>query len=277
MILDKTYEQALTVFNNRCDSIDSLFIKEMNDIDNAINEGYYIEAVSDNIMDNLKAWFANIITEIRRFISDIKNGFMHEAKDLGYSVRLSSMETELKKMKKEGKKEVKMTDYKTLQKEYLKYRNEIKSYATKFVKLKYKSTLDFDDDMKKFEDICEKYDKRLDEIAKNKITVSIDEALRFVESEKTGNSLVIDNLNDLSKDVSDIRDIASNALTSESLIGSSALNKRDNRSEAQKLKDASHHVKTNVSVGIHRATNGLCKFTRKHVSRMMFKVVLFTA
>lgn len=277
MILDKTYEQAFKVFENRYDDITNSFLEEMDDIYDTINSGYYMEAVSNTIVDKLMNWLANVITEIRRFISDIKNSFTHEAKDIGYSVKLSAMEKSLKTAKKEGKKSVQMTDYKKLQSEYIKYRDEIKDYAEKFIKMRYTSTIDLEDDLKKFNDICEKYDKRLDQIASRPITINIYDAIRFVESEKTANSLVIDNLNDLAKYVSEIRDIANNTLKNEELLGSTTLTRKDNRNDMQKLKDASTKVKNGVTLKYHRITDGICKFTRKHVSRMIFKVVLFTS
>ena len=277
MILDKTYEQAFKVFENRYDDMTNSFLEEMDDIYDTINSGYYMEAVSNTIVDKLMNWLANVITEIRRFISDIKNSFTHEAKDIGYSVKLSAMEKSLKAAKKEGKKTVQMTDYKTLQNEYIKYRDEIKDYAKKFIKMRYASTIDLEDDLKKFNDICEKYDKRLDQIASKPITMNIDDAIRFVESEKTANSLVIDNLNDLAKYVSEIRDIADNTLKNEELLGSTTLTRKDNRTDMQKLKDASTKVKNGVTLKYHRITDGMCKFVRKHTSRMIFKIVLFTS
>lgn len=191
-------------------------------------DGIITEAVSDNFGSSIKKFFANLISSIRNFMNKFKNYLSKTAREASYIVVLNTMEKSIKKAKEEGKTKVTMLDYDFIRKEYASMYKDLKSYAKKFTKMKYKSTMDIDRDLQSFERVSKYWDERMEKAATKKKTMSIESALQFVENEKRGYSHVFDTLNDLIKEIDDIEHVAEETASRVGMLGSDIIPKHVN-------------------------------------------------
>ena len=121
-----------------------------------------------------------------------------------------------------------MTDYITLRKEYKLMYKDLKSYAKKFIKVKYKSVVDLNNDYEKFQKTVDEWDSKLEGLSKKTVTISLDEALKFVDNEKHGYTHILDSLNDLIKTIDEMKHVAEETAKRAETLGSDIIPKHVN-------------------------------------------------
>lgn len=194
----------------------------------ALYDGNITESVSDPFGASIKKFFTNLITAIRNYINKFKNYLGKSSREAGYITTLNTMEKNIRKAKDEGKTKVTMPDYKFIRNEYNAMCKDLKSYAKKFVKMKYKSTIEIDRDLDSFMKVSNAWDKRMEKAVEKKKTINIDDALRFVENEKSGYTHVFDTLNDAITQINDIKHVAEETAARTSTLGSDIIPKHVN-------------------------------------------------
>lgn len=219
------------------------------------------ESVSDSFAVKTKRFFVNLIAMIRRFIDDIKAGVESKSRELHYRNSLKEKRKTLEKAKEEGKKKVIMTDMKTVIKTYNDAYKELSGLAKKFVSMKYTDIDDLDKDLDKFTELNEKLSKKIDDSLDKTITVDIDEAIKFIDKELSGNSFVYDKLNELITDIKTIeRDVESTYFRRD-YLGNGIITERK-VGPLQK-----------IGSSIQRITSAISAFVKKWVVRIVFAVV----
>lgn len=224
---------------NDLQTLSELFAIESERINKEFNDSYYsyfvavydgniTESVSDPFGSSVKKFFANLITAIRNYINKFKNYLGKSGREASYIATLNSMEKDIRKAKEEGKTKVTMPDYKFIRSEYFAMCKDLKVYAKKFVKMRYKSTTEIDRDLATFMKLSDDWDKRMEKAVDKKKTVGIDEALRFVENEKSGYTHIFDTLNDAISQIDDIRHVAEETAARTSALGSDIIPKHVN-------------------------------------------------
>lgn len=224
----ETVEMLSQLYLIENDRINSEFDDAYYSICESLYDGVLTEAVSDNFGSSIKKFFANLITSIRNFINKFKNYMSKTAREASYVAVLNSMEKSIKKAKEEGKTRVTMLDYDYIRGEYKDMCKDLKSYAKRFTKMNYKSTLDIDKDLQEFDKVSNYWDKRMEKAIHKEKTISIDSALKFVENEKRGYSHVFDSLNDLIKDIEDMQHVAEETALRVNTLGSDIIPKHVN-------------------------------------------------
>ncbi len=187
-----------------------------------------VESVSDSFITTIKKFFTNITTSIRNFMNKLSEYLKHGARESSYIATLNSMEKKIKDAKEDGKTKVTMTDYVYLRKQYKEMCDDLKKYAKKFVKMKYTSTIDIDKDLDTFMKISSSWEKKMNEAQNKTITISLDDALRFVENEKRGYTHTLDSLNDLIQTVDEMRHVAEETANRVDSLGSDIIPKHVN-------------------------------------------------
>lgn len=200
-ILDEILESfRVDVFNTESSLLNSVYNKEV-----------VVESVSNSLLTTIKKFFVGLISEIKRFMTDIQIGAERAGRNASYRSKLNSMELEIKDAKNMGRRYVIMANIQGMLNVYKKYYSELSSQVKKICKMGYKDTLSLDRDIEVYKNIVNKYEKSFESVSKEEVRVTIDDAIKFVEHEKSGNSKVLDTLNNLITDIKlmqrDIEDI----------------------------------------------------------------------
>lgn len=186
------------------------------------------ESVSEPLGASIKKFFANLITAIRNYINKLKSYFGKSAREASYKATLNSIEKQIRDAKAAGKTKVTMLDYKLIRSEYDSMCKDLKKYGKKFVKMRYTSTIDIDRDLESFMKISESWDTRMEKVIKKTKTMSVDDALKFVENEKRGYTHIFDNLNEAINQIDEIRHVAEETASRVSTLGSDIIPKHVN-------------------------------------------------
>ena len=194
-------------------------------LEDASNNSLIIESVTNGLLASIRKLYMNLISEIRRFITDIKIGTERASREMSYISKLDNMEKLVKDAKNMGKKYVYMANIQGMLDIYKKYYNELSSQCKKIAKMRYKDTLTLDKDLEVYRNIVKKYEREFEKVSNEEVRISIDDAIRFVEHEKTGNSKVLDTLNDLITDVKLMQKDVEDIMKKEEDFGSDVLPK----------------------------------------------------
>ena len=217
----------------------SLYLVEVDRADKEFDDIYYnycasmydsefTESVSEPFGSSIKKYFSNLITAVRNFINKMKNYFSSNAREASYIHTLNAMEKSIRKAKEEGKKKVTMPDYRYIRSEYDIMVKDLKKYGKKFTKMRYTSTIDIDNDLEDFSRAMDRWDKRMNRVLKSTVTMSVDDALRFVENEKRGYTHVFDGLNDCIQTIDELRHVAVETAKRVGTLGSDVIPKHVN-------------------------------------------------
>lgn len=158
-------------------------------------DGYYSESRNDTFFTKINKFFANIISSLKNFKSEVKVNLEKKIRERELNINLRKMYKELDE-KKSWAKEVEVIDCWTLREQYLRCIHELTKYSKKFVNMKYRSVYEIDKDISEFNSIIDNYEKKFDELIKHKIKVPIKDMINFVEDEISGNSSILNSLND---------------------------------------------------------------------------------
>lgn len=211
------------------------------------------ESVTFDIKASVKRFYVSLISEIKRFITDIQIGSERAGRERSYRAKLDSMERMIKDAKRMGRSHVIMANVQGMLNVYKKYYAELSSHAKKISKMRYKDTLALDKDIDIYHNIVAKYEKEFDKVSKEEVRISIDDGIRFVEHEKSGNSRVLDTLNNLITDVKLIQKDIEDIISKEEQLGSDVIPK---------------HVST-----VGRLTTDMFKSIRKMAGKIIGKIV----
>lgn len=214
-ILDEILESFnLDIFNAESSILNSIYNKEV-----------VLESVTFDLMASVKRLYVGLISEIKRFITDIQIGTERAGRERSYRAKLDSMEKMVKDAKKMGRTHVIMANVQGMLNVYTRYYHELSSHAKKIAKMKYKDTLSLDRDLDQYKAIVEKYEKEFERVSKEEVRISIDDGIRFVEHEKSGNSKVLDTLNNMITDVKLIQKDVEDIISKEEKLGSEVIPK----------------------------------------------------
>ncbi len=220
-----TVDEIFSLYLVETDRINEEFDIALCKFAEELYEGNVSESVSEPFGSSVKKFFANLITAIRNYINKLKNYITKTGRELSYTAKLSEMEKSIRKAKEEGKTKVTMLNYDLIRSEYENMCADFRKYGRKFVKMKYTSTLDIDRDLNEFESLAEKWDKRMEKVCNEKKTMSIDEALKFVENEKRGYTHVFDSLNESIQQIDEISHVAEETSRRVGTLGSDIIPK----------------------------------------------------
>ena len=143
-----------------------------------------------------KRFFANLVAAFQNFIATIQVEVDKKVRGKEFEKNLRKLHKELKEGKKGGIQTIEVHDIWNMRKEYLSCVDDLKKYARKFSEMKYKRTDEIDDDIIQFNTIMENYKQQLEEASKKTVIVPITRMISFIESEISGQSKVLNSLND---------------------------------------------------------------------------------
>lgn len=202
---------------------DEFYSIYINYYDSGDKDRQFLESVSGSLSTSISKFFNNLITAVRNYINKFKNFLSKSSRESSYISTLNSMEKQIRAAKADGKTKVTMLDYPYIRREYNAMCNDLKKYGKKFVKMKYKSTVDIEHDLEEFERLSDNWEKKMREVITKKRTMSIDDALRFIENEKRGKTHVFDTLNDLIQQLDDLKHVADETARRTDTLGSDVL------------------------------------------------------
>jgi hypothetical protein len=221
-------DTILSLYLIEADRAEAEFDVAFNTFCVAMYDGQVTESVSEPFGSSLKKYFTNLITAVRNFINKMKNYFSKTAREFSYINTLNGMEKKIRAAKAEGKHKVTMPNYQKIRSEYDAMARDLKKYGKKFTKMNYSSTIDIDNDLDDFSKAMDKWDKRMDKVLKETVTIDIDDALRFVENEKRGYTHIFDSLNDCIETIDELRHVAEETSKRVGSLGSDVIPKHVN-------------------------------------------------
>ena len=150
-----------------------------------------------------------------------------------------------------------MVYYWEMKRIFSKYYEDLTQYAKKFSKVKYTKTWQIEDDLAEFDKLIDECNRELEKASEKKIKVSVEKALNFVEDELRGKSEILKALNNSLRDFAEIEQNADQLRTKMNVLGTDVIPR---------------HVGF-----IQKMTNGISKFVRKWVARIIMRLVYFFA
>lgn len=166
----------------------------------------YYESASENILVTekeaeafsikVKKFFSDMVTMIENLKTSLQTLIMKKTQEKEFQNRLNKLYQELKEKQESGLKKVEVVDVWKYVDTFVKMNDDLSKYVRKFTKVKYTRTSDIDKDIASFNSIVDSYEKKLEEISKEKVKVSIKKMIGFVEDEISNRSRLMKILND---------------------------------------------------------------------------------
>ena len=181
-----------TSYDVFCLQLDSILLE--------YEEDMVTESTSNNIFKSVHKFFVNLIQAFQRFISDAKIHAAKICRDIYGRHTLKTIEQQLQEAKKEGKKTCEITDLESIRKLYESMYRELKSIAGRFSG-PYSDPIKVNQDLEAFNDVVERYEKELLKVQNKKIRMSIDDGLRYVGKELSGQTRTFDLMNQVIADL----------------------------------------------------------------------------
>lgn len=210
------------VFDIRLDRIISESLDDFVDLLSK-DDIYEEKPIQKPLISRIKIFFANLISEVRRFFKELQVKFQETFRGVYYGRMIHKMADDIDKAKAQGKTKVEMKDFETLAKEYKSMHSELSKYTKKFVKMKYKYTTNISEDLYKFEKLCDEYEEKLDKIQDKTIVVPIDKAKEFVDKEISGRTEILLTMNQLISDLDMMSFVAQETANRREFLGSDIL------------------------------------------------------
>lgn len=154
-----------------------------------------VKPLKEPLLVKLKKFLADIITTFENFIQTTKTQIENTIREKHTAETLRKLHKELTEKKNSGKETVTVTDVWTMKWTYLKGVDELRSLALKISKMNYTTTASLDSDLERFEKTIDGIEKELNAALNRKITVPTQKMIDFVEREITGQSNVMQSLN----------------------------------------------------------------------------------
>lgn len=193
--------------------------------ENLLTNHYVTEAVKDSLWTKLKQFFTRIVLSIKNFIKEVKMKIEYLVNENKIRYKLDNLRKELKEKQSEGIRKIQLVDYESMERVYNKYYNELSSYAKRFSKVKYTKTWQIEDDLKDFDNLIEKFNNELNELSQKKVEWAITKALDFVEDEIRGKTEVLNSINNFTRDIAEIEQLAENLKTRMNILGADVIPK----------------------------------------------------
>lgn len=202
----------------------------------------------------VKKFFSDIVTVIENLKTSIQTLIMKKTQEKQFQNRLNKLYQELKEKQESGLKKVEVIDVWKYVDTFEKMNDELSKYVKKFVKVKYTRTSDIDKDIASFNSIVDSYEKKLEEISKEKVAVPVKKMIGFVEDEISNRSRLMKILNDNIILFKEFQNEASTIEKRKDILGPEILPK---------------HVGL-----IRRISYGVVNFIKKWVVRIMTVIIL---
>lgn len=197
---DRFQKDMFDLSESFSDSLNKVYIKfedSMTEFYERTNEHVLItEKEAESLSIKMKNFFADIVTLFENIKTTLQSTIVKKTQEKAFKDRLNKLYNELKGKQEDGIKKVELIDVWNYVDTFENMNAELSKYARKFVKVKYTSTADIDKDIATFNSIVAKYEKKLDEISKNKIKVPTKKMIQFVEDEISNRSRLMKILND---------------------------------------------------------------------------------
>lgn len=155
-----------------------------------------LESTSDTFGKKIKTFFVNLILALRRFISDTKIDIEKGLRVGKGRKNLKEIEKMLRKAKVEGKQHCTLTDVESIRLVYEAMYKEVQKVASRFAK-PYSDPLQIDKDIEEFNKIIAKYEDKLNTVKDKKINLSIDDGIRLVSKELSGQTRIYDTISEI--------------------------------------------------------------------------------
>lgn len=198
---------------------------------NSAEEEYFnditMESTSNTIWKKLKVFFIDIISSLKKFLSDIKIDISKAERELSGRKTLKTIDKNLREAKKKGKKNCTITDLEAIRSVYYKMYNDVKKVAHRFTQ-PYSDPMKVEKDIDEFYKIIEKYEKELHDVKDKKITMSIEDGIRYVGKELSDQTRNLDIINDVIADLEKMKKDAELLAKRHTFLGGDALEKQRN-------------------------------------------------
>ena len=170
-----------------------------------INDEYVSEATTYSVLDEISSFFRRLLNDLISFGKRVKEDVKAIIQKKSVNIRLKQLKKELQEQKGEGVKKVKMVDVDEYIETFKSYEKKVVKKVNKLIDGNFKrrdKIITKSDDL---ESLIEQMNSDLDYILKNKVTVSINDAIRYVEENISGKSNAEKVYVDICHDVRDIQ------------------------------------------------------------------------
>lgn len=182
-----------------------------------IDDEYVCEASTYSILDEISSFFNRLINDLISFGKRIKEDVKSFIQKKTVNIKLKQLKKELQEQKGNGVKKVKMVDVDQYIDTYKSYEKSIIRQVHKLVDGNFKHRENMIDRSDKLDKLLGDMTDELDYILKNKVTVSINDAIRYVEENISGKSNVEKVYVDICHEIRDLQIKAEHALKDQSL------------------------------------------------------------
>lgn len=146
----------------------------------------YLEA---GLVEPVQKFFTNLVNTLKNFVRQVQESIQASIRTKNIKRQLRAFHAELEKIEKDPtnkKHTIKMIDIEALSACMTDAADDLSHIHARMVKNKYRHLSDLDSDMKRFNEIYEKSEKRYQEIMEKEITVPVRKAIKVIEDELTG-------------------------------------------------------------------------------------------
>lgn len=182
-----------------------------------INDEYVSEATTYSVLDEISSFFSRLLNDLISFGKRVKEDVKAIIQKKSVNIKLKQLKKELQEQKGEGVKTVKMVDVDEYIETFKSYEKKVVKKVNKLIDGNFKrrdKIITKSDDL---ESLIEQMNSDLDYILKNKVTVSINDAIRYVEENISGKSNAEKVYVDICHEVRDIQIKAEHYLKDQSL------------------------------------------------------------
>lgn len=177
------FDNSINIYEKQMTS-DILYLQQK-----VFEDGYITESTKKSIIDRVKDFFSKLMISIKKFIKEIQIKMKTIITDQKIKQKLKKMRNELEYRNQDELIDV--IDVWNFKKDLLDINNKLWKYCDKFTKMKYNNATSIENDLKKFEEIVEESNKKIEIDSNKKIKVSVKNAIEFIDNELNGTNDVI--------------------------------------------------------------------------------------
>ena len=182
-----------------------------------INDEYVSEATTYSVLDEISSFFSRLLNDLISFGKRVKEDVKAIIQKKSVNIKLKQLKKELQEQKGEGVKTVKMVDVDEYIETFKSYEKKVVKKVNKLIDGNFKRRDKMITKSDELESLIEQMNSDLDYILKNKVTVSINDAIRYVEENISGKSNAEKVYVDICHEVRDIQIKAEHYLKDQSL------------------------------------------------------------
>ena len=246
------YFEATTAIND--DRLTRAIIK----CEEMYSENHYLtENDKRSLVSKVRDFFNKLINIISTFMKKIQLKIDDFIRSNKVDLDLISKKSYLEDLKKKGKTHIITMDFNKCKNIYLNAVDELWESVERMTKLKYDNGDQIEQDIENFKKILKKWDEKLEEVYQIKITVPIDQALKFVDNELHNKSQVFQTIRECE---TKLKEIQIKVESVESLYNASG--------------DNIIPKKVNM---LKKVCNNITNFIRKHVAKILAVIIFICA